>query len=117
MGGRKNKPPVWSESRVHVVTPARTVAWSVTAIQRSSLTAVVSFTWDVPRQAEEDAPCPGTCSLITAQDSPDHAVERRHADVAMSGRVCQPRVRHPSFSSTLYPSPPAKSASSVLACL
>jgi hypothetical protein len=41
MGGRKNRPPVRSESRVHLVTPARPVAWSVTTIQRSSLTAVV----------------------------------------------------------------------------
>lgn len=39
------------------------------------------------------------------------------AEVAMSGRVCQPNIRHPSFSSTLYPSPPANSAKSMLACL
>ncbi|KAJ6318405.1 hypothetical protein OIU76_013866 [Salix suchowensis] len=35
----------------------------------------------------------------------------------MSGRVCQPNIKHPLFSSTLYPSPPANRASNMLACL
>lgn len=40
-----------------------------------------------------------------------------HAEVAISGLVCHPSMRHPLFSSTLYPSPPAKRANNMLACL
>lgn len=40
-----------------------------------------------------------------------------HAEVAMSDLVCHPSIRHPLFSSTLYPSPPANKANKVLACL
>ncbi|MFS8009796.1 hypothetical protein Hanom_Chr14g01289561 [Helianthus anomalus] len=39
------------------------------------------------------------------------------AEVAISGLVCHPNIKHPSFSSTLYPSPPANKAKSILACL
>ncbi|RDX64470.1 hypothetical protein CR513_56973, partial [Mucuna pruriens] len=41
-----------------------------------------------------------------------------HAEVPTSGLMCHPSMRHPLFSSTLYPSPPsANSPSNILACL
>jgi len=40
-----------------------------------------------------------------------------HTEVAIKGLVCHPNMRHPLCSSTLYPSPPPKSASNMLAYL
>ncbi|KAK9091582.1 hypothetical protein Sjap_024759 [Stephania japonica] len=50
-------------------------------------------------------------------ESVTDSVPGRHADVAMRGRVCHPSIKHPIFSSTLYPSTPPKRDKSILACL
>jgi hypothetical protein len=87
----------------------------VAAIQRSSM---FSFFQSAPVSQVRGlcSICSGMCTY-SVQNLRDQGAAMRHAEVAISGRVCHPSVRQPSFSFTLYPSPPAKRASSVLAYL